>query len=417
MSRFKALVPILVLVAVIEFLAAPRAFSADPPPPTRRADEIPIERVEDIDPATGLSRTTVVRPLREFPGAAAELGRGPSRTAPGEGRRHIALILPTTSPTLGRLAEAVRLGFVAAIEAGGRELPTVTFIPIENEGAPLLEACREAQRLGAVLVVAGLTRDGATALARSDCPRLPVLALNEPQGFVTRGNELGPGDLPANLFHITLSLEQEARQVALQAVADGWHSAIVITSPSPLARRVQEAFEREWIRAAGELRRVSYSGNADDAPLVRDRIATTRGDMVFLALDQTEARAVRPYVSGALPVYATSMSVDPRADPAVNVDLQGVRYLDMPWFVQPDHAAVMVYPIPKGSLSVEEERLYALGIDAFRLGLLILRGDPARVVLDGVTGKITLGGGNAFVRALPVAEVDGGRVVPAKSSP
>jgi hypothetical protein len=70
--------------------------------------------------------------------------------------------------------------------------------------------------------------------------------------------------------------------------------------------------------------------------------------MVFLALDQPEARAVRPYVTGALPVYATSMSIDPRADPVVNVDLQGVRYLDMPWFVQPDHPAVMVYPAPKG---------------------------------------------------------------------
>src|SRR6185503_2356679 len=136
-----------------------------------------------------------------------------------------------------------------------------------------------------------LTRDGASALARSDCPRQPVLALNEPQGFATRGNELGPGDLPANLYHVSLSLEPEARQVALQAVADGWHSAIVITSPSPLARRVQEAFEREWVRAAGEVRRVSYSGNPEDAPLIRERIAGLRGDVVFLALDQPEARA------------------------------------------------------------------------------------------------------------------------------
>jgi hypothetical protein len=241
-----------------------------------------------------------------------------------------------------------------------------------------------------------------------------VLALNEPQGFATRPGELGPGDLPANLFHVSLSLEHEARQIALQAVADGWHSAIVITSPSPLARRVQEAFEREWVRAAGELRRVSYSGNPDDAPLIRERLASLRGDMVFLALDMPDARAVRAYVSGALPVYATSMSVDPRADPTVNVDLQGVRYLEMPWFVQPDHAAVMVYPVPKATLSVEQERLYALGIDAFRLSLLLLRGDLPPPALDGVTGRIVLGPGNAFVRTLTPAEVDGGRVVLAK---
>ena len=407
MSRFNALL-LFVLVAI------PPAFSAEPGIVTR------IEQVapEDIDPVTGLARTTVVRPLRDFP--AAQEPRPASREAiSADTRPHIALILPTTSPTLGRLADALRLGFVAAVEAAGKESPPVTFMPIENEGEQLLEACRNAQRRGAILVVAALTRDGATALARSDCPRLPVLALNEPQAMAgaraqPAGQDSGPGDLPANLYHVSLSLEPEARQVALQAVGDGWHSAIVITSPSPLARRVQEAFEREWIRAAGEVRRVSYSGNPEDAPLIRERIANTRGDMVFLALDQPEARAVRPYITGALPIYATSMSIDPRADTTVNVDLQGVRYVDMPWFVQPDHTAVMVYPMLKGTLSVEQERLYALGIDAFRLSMLLLRAEPSRTVLDGVTGRITLAPGNAFVRTLTPAEVDGGRVAPLK---
>ena len=399
MSRFTALL----LLALASFLPA---FAAEQGIVTR------IERIapeEEIDPETGLARTTVVKPLRDVPGAEGK----PMRADPAvSGTPHIALILPTASPTLGRLAEAVRLGFVAAAQVAGKDAPAVTFTPIDAEGPTLVDACRAAQRAGAMLVVAGLTRDGATTLARSDCPRQPVLALNEPQ-VSQAPQDLGPGDLPANLFYISLSLEQEARQVAQLAVADGWHSAIVITSPSPLARRVQEAFEREWTRAAGELRRVSFSGNPDDAPPLRERLANMRGDMVFLALDQPEARMVRPYVSGALPTYATSLSVDPRADPTVNVDLQGVRYVDMPWFVQPDHPAVMVYPSVKGTLSVDQERLYALGIDAFRLALLMLRGEP--ITLDGVTGRITVAPGNAFVRTLTPCEVDGGRVVPIKA--
>ena len=56
---------------------------------------------------------------------------------------------------------------------------------------------------------------------------------------------------------------------------------------------------------------------------------------------------MRPCVSGMLPVYATSMSVNPRAEAIVNVDLQGVRYVEMPWFIQPDHPAVMIYPSPR----------------------------------------------------------------------
>jgi len=200
--------------------------------------------------------------------------------------------------------------------------------------------------------------------------------------------------------------------VALMAVADGRRSAIVISSASPIARRAQDAFEREWSRAAGEVRRLSYSGNPEDAPALRVQLEAMPGDMAFLALEAADARAVRPYVSATLPVYATSLSVNPRAESIVNLDLQGVRYVEMPWFVQPDHPAVMVYPQPAAPMSAEQERLYAFGIDAFRLALHLLRGDARRAPLDGVTGRIALESGNAFTRALTPAEVDGGKVIP-----
>jgi uncharacterized protein len=377
MSRFKAL-----LLATVVLLCPP-AFSQ--------------EAQDDIDPATGLARSTVVKPLRDaMPVPDAQPIRPPVPKRP-----HIALILPTASATLGRLAEAVRQGFMAGAEAGAKESPPVHVSAIENEGQALVDACRHAQATGALVVVGGLTRDGAQALAMSDCPRQPVLALNELRG-----------PTPPTVFSVSLSLEQEARQAALLAVADGWRSAIVLHTNTPLSKRVHEAFEREWVRAAGEVRRIAYSGKEEDAPLVRERIAATRGDMVFFALEQAEARAVRPYVSGMLPIYATSMSVNPRADAIVNVDLQGVRYVEMPWFVQPDHLAVMAYPQARSSFTVEEERLYAFGIDAFRLALVLLKADPAKAVVDGVTGKLTLEPGNHFARTLPAAEVDGGRVIP-----
>jgi outer membrane PBP1 activator LpoA protein len=72
----------------------------------------------------------------------------------------------------------------------------------------------------------------------------------------------------------------------------------------------------------------------------------------------------------------------------------------------------MVYPQPRQPLSVDQERLYALGIDAFRLALLLLKPEGARPQLDGVTGRITLEADNTFLRTLVPSEVDGGRVVP-----
>jgi len=280
----------------------------------------------------------------------------------------------------------------------------VNVTAVDNEATALIEACRYSQAAGAILVVGGFTRDGAQTLATSDCALQPVLALNE-----LRGANLSP-----DVFSFSLSLENEARQVALMAVGDGLRAAIVIGTNSALSRRVQEAFEREWTRAAGELRRITFSGNPDEAPLIREKIANMRGDMVFLALDQAEARAVRPYVSGMLPVFATTLSINPRAESIVNVDLQGVRYVEMPWFVQPDHPAVMIYPQPKTGLSVESERLYAFGIDVFRIGMQLVKGDR-KAPLDGVTARITLEENNHFARQMSPAEVDGGRVIPLRA--
>ena len=292
----------------------------------------------------------------------------------------------------------MRQGFTAGAEAGGKDATPVNVTGIENEGPALLDACRASQAAGALLVVAAMTRDAASLLVKSDCPRQPVLALNDPQADAN--------EIPANLYSVSLSLENEARQVALLAVAEGWRSAIVITSDTPLAKRVQEAFEREWSRAAGQVAgRLTFTGTAEDAPLVRERMANVRADMVFMALDPPEARNVRPYISGMLPLYGTSMSINPRAEAIVNLDLQGMRYVEMPWFVQPDHPAVMVYPVPRG-MSIEEERLYAFGIDAYRI---------SQQLLHGVTGKLTLEPPSRYARTLTPAEVDGGRVIPLRA--
>lgn len=353
----------------------------------------------------------------DFPSAAAEFPAAASApvAAPALNREpiplgpapHVALILPLGSPALGGVADAVRQGFFAAAEYEGRKALPVRVISTPDEGVALLESCRKAQAMGAVVVVAGLTRDGASLVAKSDCPRQPTLVLNQPADLV---------DLPQMLFWISLSLEQEARQAARLAVDDGWHQAIIITSASPLAKRVQEAFEREFQSAAGEVRgRVSYNGNPDDAAQVKDRIASMRGEMVFLALDPKSAMLARPYISGMLPVYATSMSIDPRAEPTVNLDLEGVRFVDMPWFVQPDHPAVMVYPAPRSRLSIDQERLYALGIDAYRIAALLLNTGTRRPTLDGVTGRLTLDDGNTFSRTLMPAEMSSGRPAPLKA--
>jgi len=121
--------------------------------------------------------------------------------------------------------------------------------------------------------------------------------------------------------------------------------------------------------------------------------------MVFLAADAETAHLIRPYLNNALPVYATSQLFNGNSDTLTNFDLNGVRFIDMPWLLQPDHPAVMIYPRENPPLEPDMERLYALGIDAFRLLQIMLDNSyRASLPLDGVTGRISLNAYRQFQR-------------------
>ena len=118
---------------------------------------------------------------------------------------------------------------------------------------------------------------------------------------------------------------------------------------------------------------------------------------------------LRSAIGSELPFYATS-SVNPGGDAgAMIADLVGVRLLDLPWEVQPGHPAAMVYPRmiqaggatggasgPSGSLDMD--RLYALGIDSFRIAREISSRPPGSFSLDGVTGNLTIDFGRGPAR-------------------
>jgi outer membrane PBP1 activator LpoA protein len=133
------------------------------------------------------------------------------------------------------------------------------------------------------------------------------------------------------------------------------------------------------------------------------------------------ASALRIALGGRATIYGTSMlntgavlGAAPGTAAALirSPDLDGVRLVDMPWQVQPDSVAVMAYPKP-ADLHMELQKLYALGIDAFRLALQLLEGGT-EVDLDGVTGRLrlTVRDGGAVDRAGVLAEYRAGVLVP-----
>jgi uncharacterized protein len=362
----------------------------------------------------------------------------------------IALVLPLSSKTLSRAAEALRDGFIAATEVSGKEKYSYKIYLAEDEGDTLAAQYRKAVEDGAVAVIGGITREGANVVAR-EAGYLPTLALNTPTD-ATR--------LEANqLFHISLGLENDARQIARAAAQEGLRRVMIMQTNVgnvAMARRIVDAFEKEWLRTGGTIAsKLTVSGDLHESARLRTTLAKSFAapvdrtaekpqdkevgkdtslekslpDFLFMAADIRAARIIRPYLPAGVPVYTTTQAVNPSASALENLDLDGVRYLDMPWFAERDHLAVVSYPRPPETTSTDYERLYALGIDAWRVMLAMMAkptASPATtltprqaarefVPIDGVTGRITLDK-NHMQRTLTLIELRDGKPTVVKSA-
>lgn len=327
--------------------------------------------------------------------------------APVVATPHFALLLPLASSTLARHAEAVSNGFLAAARTqGGAPLPVHVYATGDNTES-VTDEYRRALAAGARVVVGPLTRGTVTAIASSAMVMVPTLALNVPEPQV---------GTPPGFYSLSLQVEAEARQVAQLAYNDGRRSALTVNGDTPLLKRIHQAFVEEFTRLGGA-HVADHLYTPEPGGLTRIKLAAeaSDADMAFIALDLRRARRARAYL-GTLPLYGTSLVNPGEATPLVGFDLAGVRFLDMPWMLQPDHPAVMVYPRADYRDDIEFDRLYALGIDAYRIALLLLTGVP-NTALDGVTGRLTLGRDLQFTRTLTAAQFNDGKLVVLRERP
>jgi uncharacterized protein (TIGR00252 family) len=388
---------LVLLYAVYAWVVVGTAFSAEEAGSASDAS-MPQPRIEVPAPEAPAASTPAelpATPVAVQPPAPETPASPPLPIEPVAQREpHVALLLPLYSPTYARAAEAAWDGIQAAAEVAGNE----DKLPLKGYGTSdhpqdVLTAYQRAVSEGAKLVIGPMTREDVATLIKSGLVSVPTLALNNPE------NEAG---LPKNFYSLGLSLDAEARQVALNAYNPKRRRAVVLFSDEPLQKRVRAAFVDQWKKSGGEIATEAVIG-ADAKALLALRIALkpVPADVFFLAMDAKVARQVRPYLKPTVPVYATSQVFPGRADANLNLDLRGVRFTDMPWFLQPDQPPATLYPRPKKLLSIDLERFYALGVDAYRIGQLLTQGGAAwQKPLEGVTGRITLPGGFIFARQL-----------------
>jgi len=345
-------------IAAPMVLSVPAPVPPTPPTPARAPAPLAVEG----------ARVQSSAPLAAAP---------PLRAAP---RISIALLLPTESKTLGDAAQVVRAGFEAAAATDG----VAEVINVDEQDSDVVPRYRAAVASGVKVIVGPLTRQGITAVA--PFVTVPTLALNA----------LDPGFAPnPKLLSLSLIVEGEARQMAQLMEQDGRNSPLVVADGDALSQRLTKAFVYQWRKDTG---RMPHVLNWPEA-LPADELA--QSDAVFVAMGSADAAQLKAALPSDMTVYATSQLNSNQPDPA----LAGIRFIDMPWFLTPQQAEVQRYPRPQAALTVQTERLYALGIDAYRIALLMARGKltPDSLHLHGVTGELNLGPDRQFERILPLA--------------
>jgi len=303
---------------------------------------------------------------------------------------HIALLLPLKSADLKQAAEIVEQGFMAANKVQPNALPILVY-SCADESKEIAALYQQALANGARAVVGPLTPAGVAILAAQPVIPVPTLALNRADGKAAD-----------KLYFFGLELVDEARQIARLAATEDLHTASIVSTDTPLSKRLVQAFSDEWKKLGGDIA-VIKTFNGDTS--IFSELPAEPGNMVFIASNAEEARRFRPFLNAVLPVYATSQIFNGNTNMLVNYDLRDVVFVDMPWLLQPDHAAVMVYPRANPPLEIDMERLYALGIDAYRLLQIILDSRyRTGLLLDGVTGSIHLNPNHQFEREATMAE-------------
>ena len=302
-------------------------------------------------------------------------------------RSGIALILPIKAPAFVRAAEVTRAGFMAARDAGKDPAP-VTVIETDGSPARARAAYREAAAK-ALVVVGPLTRDEVGALINEPLP-VPTLVLNLPAAAAgTRG---AAPPLPRQMHALTLNIEHDAHSAARAVYRPDARNAVVVTTSSVLQKRAGAAFAETWAGLGGSVvEAIEFSGSL---ARVRQGVERAKADIVFLAADAASARLLRPYLGRNTTVIATSQvyAGPPKSEAQKFHDMNGIRFIDMPWLHQADRAS-LGFALPGTPLSPDLERLYALGIDAYRVARELMQG-RVEFGLEGVTGKLRVQDGS-----------------------
>jgi hypothetical protein len=343
----------------------------------------------------------------------------------------IALMLPFSGRLL-KVSEAIQNGFLYAYYADQELGAELEIINASTDPAEFNLQYQQAIQDGADFIVGPISKEIVNQLQQNDKLEVPTLALNYAEA--TRKPTL-------NLYQFGLRPEDEAEQIADFALAEGRNHAITLVPDTEWGERLQNAFTERFEKLGGRVvgsgfypsKKNDYSASIKKLlnlstsnarhtiiqqvigqPASFDPRRRQDIDMVFIAGNSRQARLIKPQLkfhrAQNLPVYATSHISSSNSNPDDDRDLDEIQFVDIPWMLDNsdnrDYQEVRNY-WPDSSRHFS--RLYALGIDAYRLipALRRLMINPGESELRN-TGQLSVDRNGRVKRALLIATYNKG---------
>lgn len=308
------------------------------------------------------------------------------------------------------------------------ESRTVTDVKIyDTDSQPLATLLAQAQADGMDLIVGPLLKGDVATLAAANTP-LNILALNELDTPIAR----------PNVCYFSLSPEDEARNAAQFILQDNKTAPLVLTPDNSFGRRIAQSFADEWQKnGGGVVLHQTFSGNPGsslsltgvpvqpsssavpqpEGTMVQPQPVSGGVDSVYIIATSDQLIYIKPALEfatsarGRPAFYASSRSNKAGTGKDFQFEMEGLKLTDIP-LIAGGNPQLLNQAAGKFGNDYTRVRLYAMGMDAWRLANQF--GDMQRHTLrmNGASGDITVTDNCTVYRHLPWLVFKQGNLTP-----
>lgn len=344
-------------------------------------------------------------------------------TATAASKTKIAVLMPNADNPLNVFAQAI----VKGIRAENKQLSTpheIILLP-RKIGQSTLSHLQDASLMGASVAIGPITRDDVNEISELPFLPLPVVSLNLPEDDVKS---------PELLMNFSLSLEEEAKQVASMAIQSlakenkDSLNIVLFEGASPINQRVANTFEQALAEESISITRIPITKELLTLPKLYEvknfssltlgtkslpdtaegyenakqynenltqsfsKLGSSSYSAVFLVTDARTAALIKPRLPRDTRVWGTSM-INP-GNPEQSViaslafDLQNTGFVDAPLILRYNNQDFKASFGETPPNSLIARRLFAFGVDAYRLARLWMKWQP-EITMAGTTGSLS----------------------------